>query len=143
VALLAPWATEKGVAVTVDGTALARLDADAIARAIDNLLRNAIEASAPGAGVDVRVGAHDGEAHVTLVDHGAGVPSSRVGELFEPFFTTKPSGTGLGLALARAVASAHDGTLTYARDGDATRFTFTVSAAGAPRTSGLGGSRSG
>jgi signal transduction histidine kinase len=143
VALLAPWATEKGVAVTVDGTALARLDADAIARAIDNLLRNAIEASAPGAGVDVHVGTHDGEAHVTLVDHGAGVPSSRAGELFEPFFTTKPSGTGLGLALARAVASAHDGTLTYARDGDATRFTFTVSAAGAPRTSGLGGSRSG
>jgi signal transduction histidine kinase len=142
-ALLAPWAAEKRVAVELEGTALARVDSDAIARAIDNLLRNAVEASASGARVDVHVDAHDGEARVTVVDHGAGVPSSRAGELFEPFFTTKPSGTGLGLALARAVATAHAGTLTYARDGDATRFILTVSTAGAPRTSSPVGSSSG
>jgi len=143
VALLAPWATEKGVVVGTDGTALARVDPDAIARAVDNLLRNAVEASAAGGRVDVRVNARDGEVRVTVVDHGAGVPSSRTGELFEPFFTTKPSGTGLGLALARAVASAHDGSLTYAREGDATRFTFAVNAAGASRSSAPVGSSSG
>jgi signal transduction histidine kinase len=142
-ALLAPWAAEKRVAVELEGTALARVDSDAIARAIDNHLRKAVEASASGARVDVHVDAHDGEARVTVVDHGAGVPSSRAGELFEPFFTTKPSGTGLGLALARAVATAHAGTLTYARDGDATRFILTVSTAGAPRTSSPVGSSSG
>ncbi|HEY5243074.1 MAG TPA: sensor histidine kinase, partial [Polyangiaceae bacterium] len=101
----------------------------------DNLLRNAVEASPSGGQVDVHVGVDESEAYVTVVDHGAGVPSSRAAELFEPFFTTKPSGTGLGLALARAVAGAHGGSLAYAREGDITRFTFTVSAAGGPRTS--------
>ncbi|HEY3822715.1 MAG TPA: HAMP domain-containing sensor histidine kinase [Polyangiaceae bacterium] len=135
VALLAPWALERGVVVAADGAAPARVDSDAIARALDNLLRNAVEASAAGGHVEAHVEAHDGEARVTVVDQGTGVPSSRAGELFEPFFTTKPSGTGLGLALARAVAAAHGGSLTYAREGDATRFTFSVNAAGPPRVS--------
>jgi signal transduction histidine kinase len=143
VGLLAPWALERGVVVAVDGAAPARVDPDAIARALDNLLRNAVEASASGGRVEAHVEAHDGEARVIVVDHGTGVPSSRAGELFEPFFTTKPSGTGLGLALARAVAAAHGGSLTYAREGDATRFTFSVNAAGPPRMSNPVGSPAG
>jgi signal transduction histidine kinase len=126
VALLAPWAAERGVQLAADGVARAKVDADAIARAVDNLLRNAVEASPRGARVDAQVRA-EGGAHVVVVDRGPGVPPEREAELFEPFFTTKPEGTGLGLALARAVASAHEGTLTYARAGDCTRMTLTVS----------------
>ncbi len=65
-----------------------------------------------------------------VLDHGAGVDDARAPELFEPFFTTKPEGTGLGLALSRAIAAAHGGTLTYARRGGVTCFELTF-----PRTS--------
>ena len=126
VSLLAPWATGSGVDLSSQGSAAARVDADSLARAIDNLLRNAVEASPRGARVDVQVSRSDQGARVVVVDRGPGVSPERAAELFEPFFTTKPGGTGLGLALARAVASAHQGTLTYGREGDCTRLTLTV-----------------
>jgi signal transduction histidine kinase len=126
VALLAPWAKEKGVAVESRGAAEAEVDADGLSRAIDNLLRNAIEASSAGTTVAVEIGAKSGEASVRVIDRGPGVPSDRTAELFEPFFTTKPGGTGLGLCLARSVAIAHDGSLTYAREEDRTIMTLAV-----------------
>jgi signal transduction histidine kinase len=105
-------------------------DPDALTRAVDNLLRNAVEASPRGASVRARAGetVQEGPAScfVQITDRGAGVPADRAAELFEPFFTTKADGTGLGLALARAVATAHKGTLTYMRDRDVTRFTLTL-----------------
>jgi signal transduction histidine kinase len=126
VSLLTPWANEKGVTLSCSGTGRARVDADGVARAVDNLLRNAVEASQRSGSVEahVRAGAEGAPLEVEVCDRGPGVPPERLAELFEPFFTTKPDGTGLGLALARAVASAHDGKLAYARDGDTTRFTL-------------------
>jgi signal transduction histidine kinase len=126
VALLDPWAVEKKVGLECEGAARACADADALARAVDNLLRNAVEASPDGARVKVRVGAIGDGARITVTDRGPGIAPERAAQLFEPFFTTKPEGTGLGLALARAVAQAHRGTLTYARQGDSTCFTLTV-----------------
>lgn len=123
--LLRPWADERGVRIEVSGKATADIDADAIARAIDNLIRNAVEASAHGATVDVQVDG-DSDARVRVCDRGAGVDQARAGELFEPFFTTKPEGTGLGLALSRAIIAAHDGALTYARDGGVTCFELSL-----------------
>jgi signal transduction histidine kinase len=127
IALLEPWATEKGVTLSSDGSARARVDADGISRALDNLLRNAVEASPAGGRVDVHVHGDSRGARVVVVDRGKGVPEERAAELFEPFFTTKPGGTGLGLPLARAVAAAHEGTLTYARESERTLLTLTVS----------------
>ncbi len=131
---LAAWSQERGVTVTVTGDARASTDCDSIARAIDNLLRNAIEASPYGATVEVAVARRGDSAVVAVTDHGAGVPGDRASELFEPFFTTKAEGTGLGLAISRAVARAHDGEVTYARHGDATRFELTLPAAAAAST---------
>jgi signal transduction histidine kinase len=120
--LLAPWAGERGVRIEVKGDATAALDADAVARAVDNLVRNAVEASPEGSAVEVEV-RDDGEgARVRVLDRGGGVDDARLPELFEPFFTTKPEGTGLGLALSRAIAAAHGGELTYERRAGATCF---------------------
>ena len=131
---LAAWSQERGVQVNVTGDARAALDRDSIARALDNLLRNAIEASPFGSAVDVAVARRGEAAVVAVTDRGGGVPGDRTSELFEPFFTTKPEGTGLGLAISRAVARAHDGEVTYARHGDATRFELTLPAAAAAET---------
>jgi signal transduction histidine kinase len=122
VELMRQLAAEKQVAIEVSGSATSRVDPDAIARVIDNLLKNAIEASPPGAEVRIEVGCDERGTCLRCSDRGAGVPPDREDELFEPFFTTKPEGVGLGLALSRAIAAAHGGTLTYMRERDSTIF---------------------
>ena len=122
VELMRQLAAEKQIAIEVSGSATSRVDPDAIARVIDNVLKNAIEASPPGTEVRVDVRTDERGAYLRCADRGPGVPRKREDELFEPFFTTKPEGVGLGLALSRAIAAAHGGTLTYMRERDFTVF---------------------
>jgi signal transduction histidine kinase len=123
---LGPWAALRRVTIAVRGEAGAVGDGDALARALDNVLRNAVEASPEGATVEATVETDDGSLRMCVADRGDGVPSGRAGEIFEPFFTTKPDGTGLGLAISRAIARAHGGDLTYRREGDVTRLELTL-----------------
>jgi signal transduction histidine kinase len=130
VELCAPVAKERGVGLTVRGTARALVNPDACARAVDNLVKNAVEASPRGADVCVSVEHRDEVASVAVEDRGPGVPDERAHELFEPFFTTKPDGTGLGLAVSRAIAVASGGQLAYRRDAGVTRFELELPAGG-------------
>jgi signal transduction histidine kinase len=127
---LAPLAKERGVSVAVEGSARAVIDPDALARCVDNLLKNAVEASPSGAEVRVRVERRGGVAAMAVEDRGPGVPADRAHELFEPFFTTKPDGTGLGLAVSRAIAVASGGHLSYRRDEGVTRFELALASEG-------------
>jgi signal transduction histidine kinase len=123
---LAPWAATRHVKLRAVGQGRADADPESVARALDNLMRNAVEASPADAPVDVLVRARDGRVDVVVADHGDGVAEARVGELFEPFFTTKAEGTGLGLAISRAIARAHGGDVTYARGGEVTSFCLSL-----------------
>ncbi len=123
---LKPWAQMRGVTLRQSGDADADIDAESVARALDNLLRNAVEASPADATGEVRVGDAADGVLVQVEDHGAGVEPARAAELFEPFFTTKAEGTGLGLAISRAIARAHGGDVTYARAGEITRFSLSL-----------------
>jgi signal transduction histidine kinase len=100
-----------GVAVSVDGAARAPGHPDKLRQVLVNLVRNAVEAAGAGGRVEVRVAERDGAAEVAVADSGPGIPPERRDRLFEPFFTTKPRGTGLGLAVSRAIARAHGGDL--------------------------------
>ena len=117
---LAPWAALRAASrIAAAGDAAGRSSTPTrVARAVDNLLRNARRGlAAKGRRSSRRVEEPPAPCTSAIADRGPGVPDGRAGELFEPFFTTKPDGTGLGLAISRAIARAHGGDLTYARQG--------------------------
>ncbi|MEO5730116.1 MAG: ATP-binding protein, partial [Byssovorax sp.] len=77
---------------------------------LENLLRNAEQASPGEVTVSVRVA--DDRLLFTVSDRGAGIPEGETERIFEPFHTTKTRGVGLGLTVARRVVELHDGTIT-------------------------------
>ena len=81
-----------------------------------NLISNAIEAmgerSDQPARIQVMAQRHDSEHVVfTVADNGPGIPAGVRERLFEPFLSGKSRGMGLGLAVSRAIAEAHGGSL--------------------------------
>ncbi|TAN03580.1 MAG: histidine kinase [Rhodanobacteraceae bacterium] len=96
----------------------ASADPDQLEQALINLLRNAVEAVLPNhGGISLRWYREASRAIIEVADNGLGPPSSD--NLFVPFFTTKPNGTGIGLALTRQIAEAHDGGVTLVARTDA------------------------
>ncbi|CAM3607793.1 sensor histidine kinase [Paracidovorax anthurii] len=119
-----PRAEARGVRLACPGNPpeCAVFDPVHLARAIDNLLDNAVRHAREGGSVVLTVRADEARALWTLEveDDGPGVPEALRAQLFEPFATGRADGNGLGLALAREVALAHGGELHYApRDGGA------------------------
>jgi signal transduction histidine kinase len=93
-----------------------------------NLVLNAVQAA--GSGGHVRLWTDRTRTHVQIhvSDSGSGPPESLQSAMFEPFITSKPEGIGLGLALAKAAAEEHGGSLTFARPDGQTRFTMSLAA---------------
>jgi signal transduction histidine kinase len=89
----------------------ARCDPDMVEQILLNLLKNAIEAARPAGHVRVSVGAVGDRAELLVADDGPGLSREMREQLFSPFATTKAGGTGLGLAVSRRLARAHDGEL--------------------------------
>jgi signal transduction histidine kinase len=107
------------------------LDRDAITDAIGNLLDNAIKYSPPSSTIVVAVRADDSQVQVNVVDEGIGVAPADAGRIFEPFYRSRRGdeanvhGTGLGLALVKAAAEAHGGSVAVTSDGRrGSRFTL-------------------
>jgi len=111
---------ETRVRVCVDpGPALTiEADGDQLDQLLINIVRNAADASLETGGeVSIGWSRNTSTVEVWVRDEGLGL--SDTANLFVPFFTTKPSGSGIGLALSRQIAEAHDGTLTLQNRTDA------------------------
>jgi PAS domain S-box-containing protein len=93
-------------------------DSDQLEQLLLNVLRNAADASIDtGGSVRIAWDAMGPWFELSVEDDGRGLPDSA--NLFVPFFTTKPHGSGIGLALGRQIAEAHNGTLTLETRTDA------------------------
>ncbi|MDE3216449.1 MAG: two-component sensor histidine kinase, partial [Gemmatimonadota bacterium] len=117
-ALVAAWAEEVapgGLTVHAEGAPAAwPLDAARLRQAVTNVMRNALQATAPGTRPDVTVQERDGRLEIAVRDFGPGIAPGDEERIFAPFYTTRATGTGLGLAVAQRVAQLHGGTITAA-----------------------------
>jgi signal transduction histidine kinase len=117
----------RGVKLEVEAGAAGRAvcDPGQLRQALDNLLRNAIEATPEGGRVTV-VAASSGKGHAIEVrDNGAGIAAEDLPRVFDLYFTTKPHGTGVGLAVTQQIVSAHGGTIEVdSAEGRGTRMTI-------------------
>jgi signal transduction histidine kinase len=113
-AVLEAPARAQGVALEVGTEPLrAHVDPRRLKEALFNLLANALEACSAGARVEARAERGEGEVRIVIQDMGRGMSPETLARVGTPFFTTREQGTGLGVTLARTVATQHGGTLTF------------------------------
>ena len=90
------------------------VDRTLIARALSNIVENALHAM-PGPGtLTIDAEAADGEVVVRIADTGVGMDEEALARVFEPYFSTKTSGTGLGLPIARRNVEVSGGAIEVA-----------------------------
>jgi two-component system OmpR family sensor kinase len=83
------------------------------ARAVENIIRNALRYSPEGGQVQVALRRQAAFFHLSVTDQGPGVPEAMRGSLFQPFIVSGDGfGFGLGLAIAQRAISVHGGTIS-------------------------------
>ncbi len=114
VELYLPAAQDRGLALTLVAPAPVEVWADEslLRRALTNLLDNALIHLPPGCHVEVAIVGGAGRATLSVTDNGPGFPAEIRDRAFDRFARgRKSAGTGLGLALVRAAALVHGGTI--------------------------------
>lgn len=105
--------------VIAEPSLVARFDFAQTLRALVNLIENAVKYSPPGSPIDLRVARHGEMVVFDVADRGDGIPPSEAERVFERFYrrpgaSPDVGGAGLGLSIARGIAEAEGGTVTYA-----------------------------
>jgi signal transduction histidine kinase len=126
-----PLAEARGIrldaAATEAGTAT--VDAAQLRQALDNLLRNAVEATPAGGVVSVSARRESKGHAIDVRDTGRGIEPDQLPRIFDLYFTTKPEGTGVGLAVTQQIVTAHGGTIEVgSRPGEGTTMTVRLPA---------------
>jgi nitrogen fixation/metabolism regulation signal transduction histidine kinase len=100
-------------------------DRDLLARALGNLVGNALDAMPDGGTLRVAASVSDGAVAIEVADTGPGLTQEQRTRLFTPYYTTKKGGTGLGLAIVQGIVSDHGGRIQVVSEpGRGTTFTL-------------------
>jgi signal transduction histidine kinase len=110
-----------------------RVDREAIARSLLNLVNNAFKYSQQERFVGVNLYRENGSVRLEVIDHGIGVPRPEQSKIFEKFYRAgdplvhNTKGSGLGLSLVRHIAQAHGGEVwVESSPGRGSKFTLTL-----------------
>lgn len=107
-------------------------DADKLARAFDNLIRNAANYSYTGTEILLFAQVEDDVAKIMIRNHGKTIPPDKLEHIFEQFYradaarSSVTGGAGLGLAIAKEIVELHEGTITAASANESTIFIVTL-----------------
>lgn len=135
--IYASWAEQAGLVFEQDlpsAPVFVRADESEMMRAIDNLVDNACKFTPPDGTIRVTLSQQDGQAVISVVDTGIGIPDDELPQLFNRFHrgrnTTVYPGSGLGLAIVKAIVIAHEGHVQVksAGEGKGSRFLITLPA---------------
>ena len=92
------------------------MDAHLMEQVLVAVMTNAVEASQHGGKVFVSSRMDDDAVALHIRDEGEGIPQDVLDKAFAPYFTTKSNGVGLGLAMAKKVMAAHQGSIELRSD---------------------------
>jgi signal transduction histidine kinase len=117
-----------------EASVFAMLDGDQFSRIIQNLTSNAMRHNPKGTRVSVSLKAEGGSVVIDFCDDGSGIPPHLKESIFSPFVradearNSKTGGSGLGLSIAKKIATAHGGDLTLLPSEIGSAFHLTVPA---------------
>ncbi len=136
---LEPHLEQRGARLEIDGADCGvelQGNKDALLGALANLCVNALQACAAGPRIEIRVATtRHGMLSISVRDNGCGMDRATRAHIFDPFFSTKTDGTGLGLAVVKAVVESHQGRIAvHSRPGRGCRFRLFLPCRGALRT---------
>ncbi len=107
-------------------------DADRIGEVLANLLENALRHTPADGRVTVAAADDSGRVEITVADDGEGIAPAHLGRIFERFYRAEPArdrasgGSGIGLAIAKAIVEAHGGTISAESAGLGRGSTFRI-----------------
>ncbi|HXZ80476.1 MAG TPA: ATP-binding protein [Terriglobales bacterium] len=110
-----------------------RIDREAMARSLVNLVNNALKYSQDRKYIGVNLYRENGSVKLEVIDHGIGIPRTEQGKIFEKFYRVgdplvhNTKGSGLGLSLVRHIVHAHGGEVSVdSAPGQGSKFTIAL-----------------